>query len=330
MKINSSIKKFFIVFLFILCVYGIGRLYFAVTAGFTVGNISSQFEFDPRWETHELSASERENISQALDQEYDYLGKGCQSYVFASRDGKYVIKFFKFQRFRPQVWLQPFTFIPAVKNHQATKAIARKLKLDKVFRSWKLAYEHLQKETGVLYVHLNKSDDWHKKLTIHDKLGLTHQLDIDQMEFMIQHRADMLCGTINALMANREIEEAEKIIDRLLSMMLSEYFRGYADNDHALMQNTGVLDGQPIHIDAGQFIYNEKVKSPAVYKKEIFNKTYKFNLWLKKHHSDLSTHLEGKLLALLGPDYYYQEPYRHVGDVGKIPHVEGRKLKAEG
>lgn len=302
--------------------YVAGRLYFRFTAGFTLGNITSELPYDPRWQTHELSPDEKSHIAKVLDQEYNYLGKGCQSYVFGSRDGNYVIKFFKYQRFRPQEWVNLFSFIPPIEEYQNKKNVARKLKLDKVFRSWKIAFENLQDETGVIYVHLNKSNDWQKTLTIHDKLGLTHQLNIDHMEFMVQRKAKMLTTEIDQLMVKGAVNDAESLIDKLFSMLLSEYMRGYADNDHALMQNTGVIDGKPIHIDAGQFIYNATVKDPRVFTVEIYNKMYKFNQWLRKRYSQLSSHVENRLLALIGPDYYFLGPYKHKGDVGKIPHQE--------
>ena len=61
-------------------------------------------------------------------------------------------------------------------------------------------------------------------------------------------------------------------------MLVSEYRRGFADNDHATVQNTGVLDGRPIHIDVGQFVRNERVKEPRLFHQELFNKTWKFQL----------------------------------------------------
>lgn len=300
-------------------VYGTGRMYFSITGGFTESNIASDYDYDPRWETHLLSATEKTALNDALNQDYYYLGKGCQSYVFASEDGNYVIKFFKFQRFRPQFWLTAINFIPAVKEYQINKAKQKKERLDNVFTSWKIAYENLQPETGVLYVHLNKSTDLQRQLTIYDKIGLKHTLDIDNYEFMIQRRATMLADSLHNLMAKGQVEEAQNMITYLYEMLLSEYLRGFADNDHAIMQNTGILENRPIHIDVGQFIRNDIVKDPKVFMQEMFDKTFKLKEWLDKWYPELATFLEGKLLILFGPDYYYKAPYVHKGDVGKIP-----------
>jgi hypothetical protein len=315
------IKKIFFLFLIICSLYGAGRLYYALTGGFSMSNIAADIPLDPKWEMHPLSVAEKTEVEKALSQPYNYLGKGCQAYVFASEDGKYVVKFFKYQRFRTQAWIDFFTFIPAVEKYQLNKTQEKQEKLDKVFISWKIAFDTLKNETGVIYVHINKSDDWNRSLAIRDKLGFTHQVNLDQTEFMLQYRAIMLGPAIDQLMSEGKNEEAELLIDRLLAMLISEYSRGYADNDHALMQNTGVLNGNPIHIDIGQFIHNDSVKAPKVYKQELYDKTYDFHKWLKKHHPRLGEHLEARLVAIIGPDYYYKTPYFHEGHVAKIPHV---------
>lgn len=314
-------KKILFLLLTIFALYGAGRLYYAVTGGFTMGNIEENIPYDLRWEMSSLSANEKGVIEKALDQPYTYLGRGCQVYVFASADGKYVIKFPKYQRFRPQAWIDLFTFIPSVNNYQQAKTKEKKEKLDKLFISWKIAFQTLKNEAGVIYVHLNKTKDGLKLLAIRDKMGLEHDVDLDHTEFVLQKRAILLCSAIDQFMAKGQTIEAEKLIDRLLTMLLLEYTEGYADNDHALMQNTGVLDGFPIHIDIGQFIHNDGVKSPKIYKQELYDKTYDFHRWLKSHHPHLADHLAIRLVAIMGPDYYYKAPYFHKGDVAKIPHI---------
>lgn len=302
--------------------YGGGRLYYATTAGFTMSNIEANIPYNAKWDIQPLSATEKSHIEKIFEQTFTYFGKGCQAYVFASPDNQYVIKFFKYQHFRPQYWIDLFTFIPFVEEYQLAKAEEKKIKLENVFRSWKIAFEDLKSETGVVFVHINKTHEWDKTLAIRDKLGMIHQVNLDQTEFMLQRRAELLCPAIDQLMAQGKTVQAEVLIDRLLTMLLSEYARGYADNDHALMQNTGVLDGYPIHIDVGQFIRNESVKAPKVYKQEIYDKTFNFHHWLKDHHPELADHLEARLVAIMGPDYFYSAPYVHKGDVAKIPHIE--------
>lgn len=289
--------------------YAGGRLYYRVTDGFTVGNITSDYSYDSRWDIRKLDNSEEILVDSILAQPFSYLGKGCQSYVFKSADGKYVIKFFKYQRFRPQAWLDYFAFIPAVDTYRLGKIEKKLKKREGVFRSWKLAFEELQPETGLIFVHLNKTQDLKKSLKITDKMGFEHQLDLDQMEFLIQRKAQSYCGRIEELMDNEETDRAKLLLSRTLTLLRSEYSRGFADNDHALMQNSGVLDGLPIHVDVGQFVRNEQASEPAFYKQDLFNKTYKFRRWLHKKYPELEVFLEDRLKDIIGDQFSTMKPH---------------------
>lgn len=305
---KKYIKSLIIICLSILIMYGAGRLYYAVTAGFAISNITSDFSYNEKWATTPLSTSEREQLKQILAQKFKYLGKGCQSYVFASEDGKYVLKFVKYQRFRPQRWLDYFEPIPIVNRYRLAKIEKKQKKLDMLFTSWKTAYEHLKPETGLVYVHLNKSNDLQQMLTLNDKMGFEHQINMDDMEFLLQKRADMLCPTVTRFVQNGQVADAKELIDNLLSMILSEYSRGLADNDHALMQNTGAMGKIPVHIDVGQFVIKPEISNPDVYKQELFSKTYKFRMWLDKHHPELAVYLNEKLLDIIGPEFHTLVP----------------------
>lgn len=305
--------KKYLKFLIIIClvvsaIYGAGRLYYAVTAGFALQNITSHFSYHEDWQTIALSEKEKEQVKHIFSQPFHYLGKGCQSYVFVSDDGQHVLKFVKYQRFRPQAWLDYFAFIPVVNHYRLAKIEKKNKKLEMLFSSWKLAYERLKSETGLIYVHLNKSTDLQQTVKIYDKMGFQHTLNMDEMEFLLQRKANMLCSTINQFVKQGEMSDAKELIDNLLNMILSEYRQGLADNDHALMQNTGALGKRPVHIDVGQFIVKPDIVNPTIYKQELFSKTYKFRHWLTKHHPELGSYLIQKLIDLIGPEFHTMIP----------------------
>lgn len=306
--IKRNLFRFLYLFLAILAAYGLGRLYFHLTAGFTLNNIASDFAYNPEWEIRPLSVEEKTEVEVAVNQPYYYLGKGCQSYAFLSEDKKYVIKFFKYQRYRLQSWLEYFPSLPAIVKYRKEKLEKKWNKLDGFVKSWKTAFEHLKEETGLVVVHLNKSKDLNKTLTIYDKLGHPYNIDLDQMEYCVQKRADMLCDSILSYKKNGEFDKSKNLINRLLALILSEYARGLADNDHALMQNTGVVDDFPVHIDVGQFVFNENVKNPEIYHQELFTKTYKFKIWLKEHDPILATFLDSRLEEIMGEKYATMKP----------------------
>ncbi len=311
-------RKFWIRLFFLgvvsLSIYGAGRLYFVLTDGFAIGNILADVPHDSRWETRPLRLGEWESVNAILDQEFQYLGKGCQSYVFVSQDGQYVIKFFKYQRFKPKFWLDSLTFIPAMEKHREAKQQKKRRKLEAVYHCWRTAFDHMKEETGLVYVHINRTHGLNKTLTIYDKLGFKHQVEMDRMQFLIQKKAQMICPTIDLLMVEGKTDEANTLIQRFIDRVLSEYARGLADNDHALMQNTGIFCGEPIHVDVGQVVQREDIKDPEVYRQELFNKTYKFRLWLGENHPQLLPELEERLAEIIGEPFYHMRP----------THLEGR------
>lgn len=307
-KIKFYVRRLLWLSLTITVFFGLGRLYYFVTDGFTIGNITSDLAYDSRWETRPLTDEENTIVNNLLTQKFHYLGKGCQSYVFESEDGQYVLKFFKYQRMKPRTWLAPMTFIPVVDDYLKKKNAKKRRKLEGVFNSWKIAFDHLPKETAVAYVHLNKTAHLDKTLTINDKLGLSSVLNIDDYEFMIQKKAVMVCDHINSLMSSNRFDESILFLHSLVDMILGEYQRGIADNDHALIQNTGVFNGEPIHVDIGQFVIDESVKEPQFHMQELFTKTYKFRLWLKESHPDLYKEFDRYLHKVIGDDFVTMQP----------------------
>lgn len=321
-QISKYLFRCFWLLVAIIVLFCSGRLYYFLTDGFLVSNITYNHPYDERWDVHPLSPEENRLVDSILNQKFFYLGKGCQSYVFVSEDNRYVIKFLKYQRIKPQVWLDHLAFIPVIDRYRQKKKQYKQYKLEKVFTGWKIAYEDLPKETGVVFVHLNKSNHLNKTVLVYDKIGLQHTLNLDEIEFMIQKKADMLCPTLDQLMINGRKEEAEVILNRLLDTLVNEYKRGLADNDHALMQNTGVYEGHPIHIDSGLFVKNPTVKEPDVFHQELINKTWKFRQWLQSHHPELDHYLVERLKAIIGPVSFSQlRPRLRQGNVGMIPHT---------
>jgi hypothetical protein len=300
--------KCVVLVIIILAFYGVGRLYYHFTAGFTIENITSDFAFQPQWEVRPLASDEQIVVKEALRQPFHYLGKGCQSYVFASEDNKYVIKFFKYQRYRLLPWLTYFPPLPAIVKYREEKMEKKWNKLDGFVQSWKVAFENLKDETGLIFVHLNKTDNLNKPLTIYDKIGMKHVVNLDQMEFCIQKKAEMLCEVLMNCKKSDDLPKAQQIVRSLLSMILSEYARGIADNDHALMQNTGVSEGKPVHIDVGQFVFNDDIKRPEIFHQELFTKTYKFKLWLRKEYPELADYLDAELIHIMGSRYDTLKP----------------------
>ncbi len=171
---------------FIPLVYWIEKFCIHQTDGFTLLKIRSTLMANPKWEIAETFPQE---ISPLLSQKFLYLDSGGQCYAFASEDGKVVIKFFK-HHLRRLPWL--IAHIPLPSKYAALREkqkIKRLSKLDRDFTSYKIAYERLREESGLLYLHLNKTKHLNLYVTIVDKLGIAHYLDLNDLEFIVQYNA---------------------------------------------------------------------------------------------------------------------------------------------
>ncbi|MCE5316189.1 MAG: hypothetical protein LLG04_02345 [Parachlamydia sp.] len=271
--------------------FGVGRIYFRLTDGFRMGNIAMELPQSQDWEIRSLTSEEKATRDEALSQPYHYMDKGHQAYVFESDDGKYVLKLLKFQRVRVPEWLRR-TWLPFSWEEWRVKRIEKKDRMrDSLLLSWKLAFDALKDEAAIIYVHINQTQDTEfplgQKLILTDKIGLKHQLDLDRSVFLIQRKAPLLGPTLDQLVADGNLTEAQELLGRLIDLFVSEYRRGLAEKELFILRNTGVYQGRPIHIDTGRFEWDPNLTQPENFSRELKRKTVKLRTWLKEHHPEL-------------------------------------------
>lgn len=294
--VNKKISKWSFVCLAAFgLVWGVKELYFFITDGFSIANVTSDHIDGPEWETYALSESERAEVEVALTQEYTYLAKGIQAYAFESQDKKYVIKLLKFQAYRSN------RYLPWIGNwgEARKKRLQYKInKRDALFRSWKFAFEDLKDETGVMYIHINRTKDFQKTITVRNKSGIPYTLELDNYVFMVQRRAELLSDFIKDSAASGNLVKAKEIVDRLIDLYVSEYNRGLAEKDVMILRNTGVYGDRPIHIDTGRLCREEELKDSKKHHQELVWKTGVILKWFDEFYPDLATHLRGRLSSL--------------------------------
>lgn len=292
---RSKIFKWFRISFILLLLYAGGYSYHFVNDGFTLGNISSDYSYDERREARPLLDSEKLHLAAILNQEFTYLGHGAQFYAFLSQDGEHVLKFFRYKRFRHATWLDYVDFIPALDRYRLKMIQEKRKKREKVYASCKLAFDQLQEESGLVFMHLNKTKSLNQWISLTDKMGKKHRINLDEMEFLVQKKAQLLGPYIAHLMAAGNVDEAKGLISEIVAMMRAECAKGLVDDDVTILKNTGVVARKPIHIDIGLFSYHEDFKQPQVTQEKVIRNTHEFNLWLKQKYPELSTHLEGMI-----------------------------------
>lgn len=257
------------------------------TDGFAHYKILSELTFNPEWEPRN-SNDVPLDLQKILDQPFYYLAKGAQSYVFASKDGETVIKFFRIYHMSPPLWMKALSFPQVLQPLKIRKMIAKKNELNKDFQSYKIAFEEMKEETGLLYLHLNKTSHLKKHLKIYDKIGIAYDLDMDKMEFLIQKKAKLVFPAVDSLMKSEGLDAAKEAICALVQLLLSRCEKGIFDKDPDLNTNFGFLNRQPIQIDIGRFCHEIEAKTATAHQEEILRITDNFRQWLDANYPPLA------------------------------------------
>ncbi len=247
----------------------------AQTDGFSVVRIHSDLPYEAQWEASPLNAEEAATLDAALSQPFHYLGCGGQCFAFASEDDQYVIKFFK-HRIR-----KPFTYfyhssLPRILDEVRERKYYKALfKLNRDFSSYKMAYENLRAESGLIYIHLNKHEKTtppciaHKQIEIIDKLGIRHTIALDGIEFVVQKKATLAYKRIADLMNANDYAGARESMRSIIHAIAERCKKGIFDEDPKIHRNLGFVGSVPIFIDVGRFTSDPSRKKPEVYCKDI-------------------------------------------------------------
>jgi hypothetical protein len=176
--------------------------------------------------------------------------------------------------------------------------VKKQAKRGRVFTAFKLSFNLVPEETGFLYIHLNRTENLKKILCFCDALGRTHFLNLDDLEFVVQKKADLAYAVLDSLMKKGDIEKAKLAIDRLLSLHIKFYREGLHNRDPNFRSNCGFVDAQAIVIDVGRIVYSEEIKNPKIYKEELRKTTAKFRLYLSTNHPELLFHFDQSLAKI--------------------------------
>jgi hypothetical protein len=131
-----------------------------------------------------------------------------------------------------------------------------------------------------------------QKIELIDKLGISHFLFLDELEFVVQKKADLLYPTLQSMMNKGQEQEAKELLSRLIALLVTRCQKGIFDKDPDLFTNFGVVNGKPIQIDPGRFKKDPSESDPQKYKDEIIRITDKLHMSLQKEYKTLCEELE--------------------------------------
>jgi hypothetical protein len=268
------------------------------TKGFRPYLILSNLPNDSRWELPPLSQEEREKIDHLLDQPFTFLGSGGWCIAFLGEDKKTVLKFYRHCHLLPSTIAREFSFEKLFfKSGSWPQGLGYFQEFN--FKSCTRLYKEVRQRTGLLYIHLNKTEGLHKPVTLIDNIGVRHTIELDKTEFVVQKRADLLLQYIHSLAKKKRTEEAKRCLDDMIDCLLTIYKSGTRDFDHSLRNNFGYTEDGAISLDLSSFGPDDSLKKPGEYRKELIIKTRRLSRFLEKHHEDLYAYFENRLCEIV-------------------------------
>ncbi|MES2273624.1 MAG: hypothetical protein V4487_05495, partial [Chlamydiota bacterium] len=200
-------KIFSLVGLLVFCL-SIGKAWYIVKDGFSPRRIQA-LENGPS----DIWSKEAEC---ALSQDFFYIGRGRQSFAFASEDGKYVIKLLRTDIFKSPFWLRAMNW----KSYGEKLRTQQSLQKQFVLNSFSLSYEELRNQTGVLALHLGKTESSGKRLTLVDSMGCKYRFPLENTSFILQYKQPILTKVFLEVLQKDDRLEAERILIAFLDLVI--------------------------------------------------------------------------------------------------------------
>lgn len=240
--------------------------------------------------------TEKAFLNALLQQKFVFLGRGLQSFVFASEDGEYVLKVFN-NRYQRKIQLFSFfSYFPFIGHWAKERACYYQGKLAKTFNSYQIAFHEMKDLTGLIYVHLLPTSDISHPLTLVDKLNIAHLIDPNQTGFLIQKRATMVFPALKEYVHKGDLEAAKQAISSLVQLFFWKWQHAIADNDPLIRTNYGFIDGKAIQIDVGPLSKEAAlVDNKEQQKREILRITASLKFWLTENSPELIPFLDREL-----------------------------------
>jgi hypothetical protein len=199
------------------------------------------------------------NVKEILDQKFTYLSKGRQVYVFESDDQKYVIKFFRNNKYIYPLWADVFSFFNILNGYQKQTLKERVIRCNRAYTSYILADKNLKEETGFIFLSIKDISLMGKKVVVIDKGKRKFNIPLHRVSFIIQKKAKLFDKLLNDSCKNKNITEIESLVRSFYDICAKRSSKGIFNRDFAnAMRNVGVVENKVVELDLGSFYRDDK------------------------------------------------------------------------
>lgn len=245
----------------------------------------------------DLSSIRKTLPNSVINQSYRYLYEGSSSIVFISADNQYIFKILKQNTSSiPTLILPPgqdqdgFTY----KNIDTTSLKPNGLRCN----SYLLAIDPLQKETGLIFLHLDRSQYLDTQLLVLDKKGNQRMVPLDEYAFLFQKKGDPIYQTITKWMRNNQIDKAKALVGHIIQSVFTLCQEVVIDESSIIKKHMACIGEQCLFMDVEHFQRQKEVIDGTAYLQQVDDIIDSFELWLKQKHPELAIEAKNQITQL--------------------------------
>lgn len=226
------------------------------------------------------------NTLALLQQTYRFYNHGNQCFAFISEDGNYILKFFKYADSSLPEWTSKIPLLNHFKPFRPKRIEKAAWKRTRDFQGYQIAFDHFREETGLVDLHLFPTQNTYPTITLYDKLGIIHSLDLNNAPFILQKRALPIYEQFSSWIQKNEIGKLQQGISDLISLCAKRISKNIFDDDVHFYSNFGFVDEKPIQIDPGHF------KLSPTSSTELPSLVTELKEWFSQHYPPMVTYVE--------------------------------------
>ncbi len=279
----------------LVAVIALRASYYMLTDGFSVSKIENTFPITSEWELAPPTPKEQKNLHTICSQPFHYLGKGSQAYAFLSEDKQYVLKFFKCYHLKPVRWIEKLPLPEPLAKSRDAALDKRYKKISSTLESYKIAAKYLKEECGLIAMEILPTQGINQEVSLTDKIGRKHTLNLSDYGFILQRRADLIYPKLSHWIAVHDLDSAKKAIHSIITLIVQRSKKGFQDSDPDLHKNAGLIGTQAILIDLGSLHANPEAKKREVYIQDLYKITNRLREWLEKQSPELADYLKQEI-----------------------------------
>lgn len=197
------------------------------------------------------------DMLEILSQPFVYLTEGLQTFVYLSKDKKYILKTLKnLEQSKRQ--FEEWGLDP--------KNITNVL-IENSEKSYVLAFNKLKSQTALLDVHISDEPLSVKNLVLGNK-----EYDAQTLQFILQEKVELVRDRLNRLKNENKITECKKVIDDIIELISFIWGKDITEDTFNWDHNYGYTKaGNLAQIDVGTFWIGRESIQNEISKRKLLN-----------------------------------------------------------